>query len=258
MVIDIYTMDNHHWTESFDVAIESYLGGNNTRENDSMENLCADNQQPTRLITKTIIAPPHSSQQQHQEEEMNNTSSSSTATYLEKQTSTTTNTTHPLSFSNLQETESYNYRQNNMSSPILDYPTFPTIELLSQDLNRSVTPPKIMNDNNGTQQQFDTDASLFETGVEVNPTDMDAEHITRYLFILMHASGCFERRCSVKECHKMRAFIGHVTTCSRTASGCRLCRRFFMLSRLHSKSCDKAIGHCPVMFCSHFKIERLS
>jgi hypothetical protein len=250
-------MDNH-WTQSLDLAIESYMVARTTSENDSMENLHADNQ---RLITK-IIASPYQSQRQQQhtrdDEEMNNTPTSSSSS--EKETTTTnnnTNTNTNISFSNLQETESNNYRQN-MSSPLLDYPTFPTIELLSQDLNRSTTPPKVMNDNNGSQQQFDTDASLFETGVEVNPMDMDDDKINRYLFILTHASGCFERRCSLKECHKMRAFIGHVNTCSRSGSGCRLCRRFFMLSRLHSKSCDKAIGHCPVMFCSHFKIERLS
>ena len=105
---------------------------------------------------------------------------------------------------------------------------------------------------------FYTDSNSFDASLDLSigasPT-VDESKITRYLEILSHSSSCFDRRCPVQECFKMRAFIGHVNNCPRAGNGCRLCRRFFLLSRLHSTTCSKPIGHCPVLFCSHFKLE---
>jgi hypothetical protein len=115
-----------------------------------------------------------------------------------------------------------------------------------------------------TSNAFYTDSALFETPLEFASTATPAaspsptileNRIKRYLAVLDHTSSCFDRRCSWHECFKMKAFVGHVNGCAQAGTGCRLCRRFYTLSRLHASKCERPIGHCPVLFCSHFKLE---
>jgi hypothetical protein len=71
--------------------------------------------------------------------------------------------------------------------------------------------------------------------------------------------------CFVQDCTKMRAFMTHANTCSITFStyqssniqtprNCKLCKRYAMLAHLHSRLCDRPVGHCRVPKCSSYKL----
>ena len=88
-----------------------------------------------------------------------------------------------------------------------------------------------------------------------------AAKLEHHLALLAHTAYCDGGQCGVADCAKMRAFMAHANTCEAgnmfggAQPKCLLCRRYSLLAHLHSRLCQKSIGHCRVPKCSTFKVQ---
>lgn len=82
-----------------------------------------------------------------------------------------------------------------------------------------------------------------------------AAQLQRTMRLLVHASGCRDKKCVSSNCHKIKELYEHSRTCSvKVLGGCAKCRRMWALLQLHAKGCNEA--KCPVPRCLDLRAMR--
>jgi len=69
-----------------------------------------------------------------------------------------------------------------------------------------------------------------------------------HIQLIEHSALCKSTTCTSSNCAKMKSYLKHGRVCKiRASGGCKICKRIWMLLRIHAQKCKDAV--CPVPQC---------
>ncbi|XP_074178816.1 histone lysine acetyltransferase CREBBP-like [Rhinolophus sinicus] len=85
-----------------------------------------------------------------------------------------------------------------------------------------------------------------------SPQELRRLNIQRCIQSLLHACQCYNTKCSLPSCQKMKRVVQHTKACKRKTNGsCPVCKQLIALCCYHAKHCQE--NKCPVPFCLNIK-----
>lgn len=75
------------------------------------------------------------------------------------------------------------------------------------------------------------------------------QKLMQHIKLVEHAALCTSKTCTSSNCAKMKSFLHHANTCKeRVSGGCKICKKIWVLLRIHARKCRER--NCAIPQCN--------